>query len=49
MTDYEEPSSDDPFAYDFLELDDDTSWITAKTRSRPKRPRLEPVRFLRLT
>jgi phosphatidate cytidylyltransferase len=28
VTDYEEPSSDDPFAYDFLDLDDDSSWIT---------------------
>ncbi|MGA3352344.1 MAG: phosphatidate cytidylyltransferase [Acidimicrobiales bacterium] len=27
VTDYEEPSSDDPFAYDFLDLDDDSSWI----------------------
>ena len=27
VTDYEEPSSDDPFAYDFLDLDDDSSWL----------------------
>ena len=27
VTAYEEPSSDDPFAYDFLQVDDDASWI----------------------
>ena len=27
VTDYEESSSDDPFAYDFLDLDDESSWI----------------------
>ena len=27
VTDYEESSSDDPFAYDFLDLDDDISWV----------------------
>ena len=28
VTDYEESSSDDPFAYDFLDLDDDASWLS---------------------
>jgi CDP-diglyceride synthetase len=28
VTDYEQSSSDDPFAYDFLNLDDESSWIT---------------------
>ena len=27
VTASEEPSSDDPFAYDFLDLDDETSWL----------------------
>jgi len=33
VTDYEESSSDDPFAYDFLELDEETSWV-----ARPETP-----------
>jgi phosphatidate cytidylyltransferase len=28
VADYEESSADDPFAYDFLSLDDESSWIT---------------------
>ena len=28
VTASEEPSSDDPFAYDFLDADDEASWIT---------------------
>ena len=27
VTAYEESSSDDPFAYDFLDLDDESSWV----------------------
>jgi len=33
VTDYEESSSDDPFAYDFLNLDDESSWITREDAS----------------
>lgn len=32
VTAYEESSSDDPFAYDFLDLDDDASWGAAPER-----------------
>ncbi len=39
VTAYEESSSDDPFAYDFLDLDDESSWIARRgTGPRPSAP-----------
>jgi phosphatidate cytidylyltransferase len=38
VTDYEESSSDDPFAYDFLDLDDESSWIAREEALEIQRP-----------
>ncbi|MGO8722851.1 MAG: phosphatidate cytidylyltransferase [Acidimicrobiales bacterium] len=39
VTDYEEPSSDDPFAYDFLDLDGEASWLAqSDTPETPRQP-----------
>ena len=44
VTDYEESSSDDPFAYDFLNLDDDSSWMAREdTSDRAKAAARAPV------
>lgn len=41
---YEESSSDDPFAYDFLEFGDDDAWINETERTAALRPReTEPL------
>jgi phosphatidate cytidylyltransferase len=46
VTDYEESSSDDPFAYDFLDLDEDSSWIAreevVESETGPARPAFSP-------
>ncbi len=38
VTAYEESSSEDPFAYDFLELDDESSWIAREVGPEAARP-----------
>jgi len=38
VTAYEESSSDDPFAYDFLDLDDDASWLARDAAPETDKP-----------
>ena len=40
VTDYEESSSDDPFAYDFLDAGEESSWV-----ARPEAPTVAPERI----
>ncbi len=43
VTAYEESSSDDPFAYDFLDLEDESSWLAPLSAADNRPPRVEPV------